>query len=68
MHIPQQHVELGIAIDSEASKFGELLEGFKRAGAVSESAFIKILEDVTYAIQRKVMVRKTGLRGPVNRR
>merc|ERR1719424_1401213 len=64
----EQHVELGIAIDSEASKFGELLEGFKRAGAVSESAFIKILEDVTYAIQRKVMVRKTGLRGPVNRR
>merc|ERR1712070_876064 len=45
----EQHVELGIAIDSE---------GFKRAGAVSESAFIKILEDVTYAIQRKVMVRK----------
>jgi len=64
----EQHVELGIAIDSECSKFGELLEGFKRAGCVSESAFIKILEDVTYAIQRKVMVRKTGLRGPVNRR
>merc|ERR1719247_3249348 len=64
----EQHVELGIAIDSECSKFGELLEGFKRAGAVSESAFIKILEDVTYAIQRKVMVRKTGLRGPVNKR
>merc|ERR1711934_982688 len=33
----EQHVELGIAIDSECSKFGELLEGFKRAGAVSES-------------------------------
>eukprot|EP00656_Telonema_subtile_P000632 TRINITY_DN1028_c0_g2_i1.p1 TRINITY_DN1028_c0_g2~~TRINITY_DN1028_c0_g2_i1.p1 ORF type:complete len:389 (+),score=114.31 TRINITY_DN1028_c0_g2_i1:175-1341(+) len=64
----EQHVELGTAIDSECSKFGELLEGFKRAGAVSESAFIKILEDVTYAIQRKVMVRKTGLRGPVNKR
>merc|ERR1711898_90023 len=56
----EQHVELG--------KFMELLESFKRAGAVSESAFVKILEDVTYAIQRKVMVRKTGLRGPVNKR
>jgi hypothetical protein len=64
----EQHVELGIAIDSEVGKFMELLESFKRAGAVSESAFIKILEDVTYAIQRKVMVRKTGLRGPVNKR
>lgn len=64
----EQHVELGIAIDSEVGKFVELLESFKRAGAVSESAFIKILEDVTYAIQRKVMVRKTGLRGPVNKR
>merc|ERR1719337_110124 len=64
----EQHVELGIAIDSEMGKFGELLDSFKRAGAVSESAFIKILEDVTYAIQRKVMVRKTGLRGPVNKR
>merc|ERR1712072_675774 len=64
----EQHVELGIAIDSEIGRFVELLESFKRAGAVSESAFIKILEDVTYAIQRKVMVRKTGLRGPVNKR
>lgn len=64
----EQHVELGIAIDSEVGKFMELLDSFKRAGAVSESAFIKILEDVTYAIQRKVMVRKTGLRGPVNKR
>merc|ERR1711934_109671 len=64
----EQHVELGIAIDSEVGKFMELLESFKRAGAVSESAFVKILEDVTYAIQRKVMVRKTGLRGPVNKR
>jgi len=64
----EQHVELGIAIDSEVGKFMELLESFKRAGAVSESAFIKILEDVTYAVQRKVMVRKTGLRGPVNKR
>jgi hypothetical protein len=64
----EQHVELGIAIDSEVGKFVELLESFKRAGAVSESAFLKILEDVTYAIQRKVMVRKTGLRGPVNKR
>merc|ERR1711939_515928 len=64
----EQHVELGIAIDSEVGKFMELLESFRRAGAVSESAFIKILEDVTYAIQRKVMVRKTGLRGPVNKR
>ena len=64
----EQHVELSIAIDSEMGKFGELLDSFKRAGAVSESAFIKILEDVTYAIQRKVMVRKTGLRGPVNKR
>merc|ERR1711934_953506 len=61
----EQHVELGIAIDSEV---GKLMESFKRAGAVSESAFVKILEDVTYAIQRKVMVRKTGLRGPVNKR
>jgi hypothetical protein len=64
----EQHVELGIAIDSEVGKFMELLESFKRAGSVSESAFVKILEDVTYAIQRKVMVRKTGLRGPVNKR
>ena len=64
----EQHVELGVAIDSEMGKFSELLDAFKRAGAVSESAFIKILEDVTYAIQRKVMVRKTGLRGPVNKR
>jgi len=64
----EQHVELGIAIDSEVGKFMELLDSFRRAGAVSESAFIKILEDVTYAIQRKVMVRKTGLRGPVNKR
>merc|ERR1711939_156950 len=64
----EQHVELGIAIDSEVGRFMELLDSFKRAGAVSESAFIKILEDVTYAIQRKVMVRKTSLRGPVNKR
>jgi hypothetical protein len=64
----EQHVELGIAIDSEMGKFAELLDSFRRAGSVSESAFIKILEDVTYAIQRKVMVRKTGLRGPVNKR
>lgn len=64
----EQHVELGIAIDSEVGKFMELLDSFRRAGAVSESAFIKILEDVTFAIQRKVMVRKTGLRGPVNKR
>merc|ERR1711907_735910 len=64
----EQHVELGISIDSEVGKFMELLDSFRRAGAVSESAFIKILEDVTYAIQRKVMVRKTGLRGPVNKR